>query len=47
LSDWRPLYLLQLNGLALFFFALLYAPFAIYDAVRRDWSASPGIKPMI
>jgi hypothetical integral membrane protein (TIGR02206 family) len=35
LSDWRPLYLLQMNGLALFFFALLYAPFAIYDAVRK------------
>jgi len=47
LSDWRPLYLLQMNGLALFFFALLYVPFAIYDAVRRDWSASPATKPMI
>ncbi len=34
LADSRPLYLLQLNGLAIFFFALLYAPFAIADLVR-------------
>lgn len=47
LSDWRPLYLLQMNGLAIVFFAALYAPFAIYDAVRRASSASPGSKPMI
>lgn len=33
LSDYRPLYLLQLNGLALVFFALLYAPFAVADAI--------------
>ncbi len=31
-SDW--LYLLGLNGLALLFFALLYAPFAIADLLR-------------
>jgi hypothetical protein len=36
-----------MNGLALFFFALLYVPFAIYDAVRRAWSASSATKPMI
>ncbi len=35
LSDWRPLYLLQMHGLALLFFALLYAPFAINDLVTR------------
>jgi len=32
LSDWRPLYLLQMHGLALVFFAALYAPFALADA---------------
>jgi len=31
LSDWRPLYLLQMHGVALLFFLALYAPFAIYD----------------
>ena len=31
LSDWRPLYILQMNLVAIFFFALLYAPFAIVD----------------
>lgn len=36
-SDWRPLYLLQMHGLALVFFAVLYAPFALADALmRRD-----------
>jgi hypothetical integral membrane protein (TIGR02206 family) len=33
LSDWRPLYILQMNGLALIFFAVLYAPFAVYDLI--------------
>lgn len=31
LSDYRPLYLLQMHGLALVFFSVLYAPFAIAD----------------
>lgn len=31
LSDSRPLYLLQMHGMALLFFLLLYAPFAIAD----------------
>ena len=31
LSDSRPLYLLQMHGVALLFFLVLYAPFAIYD----------------
>jgi hypothetical integral membrane protein (TIGR02206 family) len=35
LSDWRPLYILQINLVAIFFFALLYAPFAIVDLARR------------
>jgi hypothetical integral membrane protein (TIGR02206 family) len=35
LSDSRALYLLQMHGLALLFFLGLYAPFAIYDLVRR------------
>ena len=35
LSDSRPLYLLQLHGVALLFFLLLYAPFAIVDLVTR------------
>ena len=34
LSDWRPLYILQMNLVAIFFFALLYAPFAIFDLVK-------------
>lgn len=36
LSDSRPLYLLQMHGVALAFFLGLYAPFAIYDLVRGD-----------
>jgi hypothetical integral membrane protein (TIGR02206 family) len=35
LSDSRPIYILQLNFLALVFFAVLYVPFAIADLVRR------------
>jgi hypothetical integral membrane protein (TIGR02206 family) len=35
LSDSRPLYLLQMHGLALLFFAVLYSPFAAYDLVRK------------
>ena len=35
LSDWRPMYLLQMHALALIFFALLYLPFAISDAMNR------------
>jgi hypothetical integral membrane protein (TIGR02206 family) len=34
LSDSWPLYLLQMHGLALVFFVVLYLPFAIYDSVR-------------
>jgi hypothetical integral membrane protein (TIGR02206 family) len=35
LSDSRLIYILQLNFLALVFFAVLYVPFAIADLVRR------------
>ncbi len=31
LSDWWPLYLLQMHGLALLFFSALYAPYAVWD----------------
>lgn len=36
LSDSRPVYLLQMHFLALVFFLVLYAPFAIADLLRRD-----------
>jgi hypothetical integral membrane protein (TIGR02206 family) len=41
LSDSRPLYLLQLHGVALLFFLVLHAPFAIFDLARRRslWNA--------
>lgn len=35
LSDSRPLYLLQIHGLALLFFSALYTPFAIADLIRK------------
>jgi hypothetical integral membrane protein (TIGR02206 family) len=35
LSDSWPLYLLQMHGVALLFFLVLYAPFAVVDAVKR------------
>jgi hypothetical integral membrane protein (TIGR02206 family) len=35
LSDSRPLYLLEMHGVALLFFLGLYVPFAIADLVRR------------
>src|SRR5216117_74464 len=38
LSDLRPLYLLEMHGVALLFFLGLYAPFAIYDLVRPTGS---------
>ncbi len=36
LSDWRPLYILQMNLVAFFFFAVLYAPFAIFDFTKAQ-----------
>ena len=35
LSDSRPLYLVEMHGVALLFFLGLYAPFAIVDLVRK------------
>lgn len=35
LSDYRPLYLLQMHILALVFFGILYLPFAFYDLLAR------------
>jgi hypothetical integral membrane protein (TIGR02206 family) len=40
LSDSRPLYLLQMHGVALLFFLGLYAPFAIYDLLMRARATS-------
>ena len=40
LSDWRPLYLLQMHGVALLFFIALYLPFAVVDLVRKLQVAS-------
>jgi hypothetical integral membrane protein (TIGR02206 family) len=42
LSDYRPLYIFQMHLLALFFYFLLYAPFAIYDLVTRSRSQRPA-----
>ena len=42
LSDSRPLYLLQMHGVALLFFLVLYAPFAIYDLGRGKFLRSAG-----
>jgi hypothetical integral membrane protein (TIGR02206 family) len=41
LSDSRPLYLLQMHGVALLFFLGLYAPFAVVDLVRRGRFSEP------
>jgi hypothetical integral membrane protein (TIGR02206 family) len=41
LSDSYPLYLVQMHGLALLFFLGLYAPFGIYDLVRRYRAPEP------
>src|SRR6059036_2342830 len=47
LSDSRPLYLLQMHGLALSFFLALYAPFAIYDLVKAGRSTGGSTKPRL
>lgn len=43
LSDWRPLYLLQMHGLALLFFVVLYVPFAVYDLLRSPQTREPPL----
>jgi len=45
LSDSRPLYLLQMHGLALVFFVILYLPFALYDIVRSRSLRDPPLAP--
>ena len=45
LSDSRPLYLLQLHGVALLFFLVLYMPFAIVDLIQRGGSAGGSGEP--
>src|SRR5438552_6776309 len=45
LSDSRPLYLLQLHGVALLFFLVLYVPFAIVDLIQRGGSTGGSGKP--
>src|SRR3989440_3489025 len=42
LSDSRPLYLLQMHGVALLFFLLLYAPFAVFDMTKRGLIRKTG-----
>ena len=45
LSDSRPLYLLQMHGVALLFFLVLYAPFAIVDLARSSFRAKSPARP--
>ena len=42
LSDSRPLYLLQMHGVALLFFLVLYVPFAIFDFVQKRIVTRPA-----
>jgi hypothetical integral membrane protein (TIGR02206 family) len=42
LSDSWPRYLVQLHAVALLFFLVLYAPFAIFDAMKRGLIAKAG-----
>ncbi len=46
LSDYRPLYLLQMHLLALAFFIVLYVPFAIYDLVTSRSSRAKSRDPV-
>src|SRR5207249_6799803 len=43
LSDLRPLYLLEMHGVALLFFLGLYAPFAVVDLIRRGRFSEPPL----
>jgi uncharacterized membrane protein YwaF len=42
LSDWWPLYLLQMHGVALLFFLVLYVPFAVFDATKKELIGRTG-----
>jgi hypothetical integral membrane protein (TIGR02206 family) len=44
LSDYRPLYIFQMHLLALLFYLVLYAPFAIYDLIRNANFSHEGRK---
>jgi len=44
LSDYRPLYILQMHLLALFFYLVLYSPFAIYDLFSKGSASHQGRK---
>src|SRR5882724_10113134 len=45
LSDSRPLYVLELHGVALLFFLVLYVPFAIVDLIQRGRSTGGSGEP--
>src|SRR5262245_40425210 len=42
LSDSWPTYILQMHGLALLFFLVLYAPFAVFDAMKKGLVGKTG-----
>jgi len=42
LSDSWPVYILQMHGVALLFFLVLYAPFAIFDITKRGLIRKAG-----
>jgi hypothetical integral membrane protein (TIGR02206 family) len=42
LSDSRPLYIVQMHGVALLFFLLLYAPFAVFDIAKSGLIRKAG-----
>src|SRR4030095_8456497 len=42
LSDSWPVYLLQMHGVALLFFLVLYAPFAVFDATKKGFIRKAG-----
>jgi hypothetical integral membrane protein (TIGR02206 family) len=46
LSDYRPLYLLQLHGLALAFFVALYLPFLVADLLQLNGMRKAGNQNM-
>jgi hypothetical integral membrane protein (TIGR02206 family) len=47
LSDSWPRYLLQMHVVALLFFLVLYAPFAVFDATRRGLIGKAGKKETV
>jgi uncharacterized membrane protein YwaF len=47
LSDSWPLHLLQMHGVALLFFLVLYLPFAIVDLIQRGRSTGGSGEPSL